>query len=89
MAAHSTFILVVGQIVVLEIELPNDQKSIAHVLTKIYEDNKIEIQPRELNFINQYKNQVAWNKSTKGKVYNFLIAAFFIILIILIFYYFR
>jgi hypothetical protein len=73
----------------LEIELPNDQKSIAHVLTKIYEVNKIEIQPRELNFINQYKNQVAVNKSTKGKVYNFLIAAFFIILIIVIIYHFR
>jgi hypothetical protein len=71
----------------LEIELPKDTRSIMQVLNIISNENKIYLSPKELKFLDKHQKQLAWNKSTKGKISNSLIAAFFVILIILVFYY--
>jgi hypothetical protein len=71
----------------LEIELPKDRTSIMQVLAIISNENKIYLSPKELIFLETYQKELAWNRSTKGQISNFLIAAFFIILIILVFYY--
>lgn len=56
----------------VDIELSEDFYTLGKILENIHHEQKIYLAARELHMVEKYRDQLEWNKTTKGKLLNIL-----------------